>query len=186
MYRPFLFSCLLLINSLFLSAQQILPLSLPEATDYFLSNNLSLLAEKYAIDKAEAEVIQAKLFDNPVISFEQNIYNRNNRKYFDFGRESQQMVEIEQLISIAGQRNNRIRVEKINHEMAVFQFEELLRTLRSELNETFIGLYYANKSISVYDREITYLGQLVEVYKQQEHKGNISLLEFTQIGRAHV
>ena len=181
MYRLFLFSFFLIIHSFFSSAQQLIPFTLLEAEEQFMSNNLSLLAEKYAIEKAEAEVLQARLFDNPVISFEQNIYNKNNRKYFDFGRESQQMVEIEQLISIAGQRNNRIRVEKVNHEMAVFQFEELIRTLRSELKEKFISLYYANKSITVYDREIHYLDQLVGIYKQQEHQGNISLLEFTRL-----
>ena len=55
-------------------------LSLEEAVGRFTTCNLSLIAERYNIDMAEAEVIQAKLFDNPVISLEQNIYNRNNGK----------------------------------------------------------------------------------------------------------
>lgn len=42
----------------------------------FLKCNLSLLAERYNVDIAQARLLQAGLFDNPVISFEQNVYNR--------------------------------------------------------------------------------------------------------------
>ncbi len=38
----------------------------------FLERNLSLIAERYNIDKSEVQVTQARLFDNPVISLEQN------------------------------------------------------------------------------------------------------------------
>lgn len=160
---------------------QSIKLTLQEAGERFYTNNLELIAERYNIDMAEAEVIQAKLFENPVISLEQNVYNRLNGKYFDMGKEGEAVVEIEQLIYIAGQRNKRVRVEKLNKEMAVHQFEEVLRTLRSELNSKFIELYYTQKSLSVYDKEIEYLSQLLEVMKVQSDKGNVSLLEKSRI-----
>ena len=160
---------------------QSIKLTLQEAGERFSTNNLELIAERYSIDMAEAEVIQAKLFENPVISLEQNVYNRLNGKYFDMGKEGEAVVEIEQLIYIAGQRNKRVRVEKLNKEMAVHQFEEVLRTLRSELNSKFIELYYTQKSLSVYDKEIEYLSQLLEVMKVQSDKGNVSLLEKSRI-----
>lgn len=157
------------------------PLTLQEAGRQFFANNLELIAERYNIEMAEAEVIQAKLFENPVISLEQNVYNRLNGKYFDMGKEGEAVVEIEQLIYIAGQRNKRVRVEKLNKEMAVHQFEEVLRTLKSELNSKFIELYYTEKSLSIYDKEIEYLQHLLEVMKEQNDKGNISLLEKSRI-----
>nr|WP_129733643.1 TolC family protein [Parabacteroides goldsteinii] len=160
---------------------QTIKLNLQEAGQRFTTCNLELIAERYNIDRAEAEVIQARLFENPVISLEQNVYNRLNGKYFDVGREGEAVVEVEQLIYIAGQRNKRVRVEKLNKEMAVYQFEEVLRTLRSELNSKFIELYYTGKSLSVYDKEIVYLQQLLEVMKEQSAKGNISLLEKSRI-----
>lgn len=156
-------------------------LTLQEAGRQFFVNNLELIAERYNIEMAEAEVIQAKLFENPVISLEQNVYNRLNGKYFDMGKEGEAVVEIEQLIYIAGQRNKRVRVEKLNKEMAIHQFEEVLRTLKSELNSKFIELYYTEKSLSIYDKEIEYLQQLLEVMKEQNDKGNISLLEKSRI-----
>lgn len=160
---------------------QSVKLTLQEAGQRFAACNLELIAERYNIDIAEAGVIQARLFENPVISLEQNVYNRLNGKYFDVGKEGEAVVEIEQLIYIAGQRNKRVRVEKLNKEMAVYQFEEVLRTLRSELNSKFIEIYYTRKSLSVYDKEIDYLERLLEAMKEQNEKGNISLLEKSRI-----
>ena len=67
---------------------------------------------------AQAQVLQAKLFENPVISLEQNVYNRLNGKYFDFGKEGEMVVGIEQVIRLAGQRNKQVKLEKINKEIA--------------------------------------------------------------------
>lgn len=156
-------------------------LTLQEAEKRFLARNLSLIAERYNIDMAQAQVTQARLFDNPVISLEQNIYNRLNGKYFDLGSEGESAVEIEQVIQIAGQRNKRVRLERVNKEIAEYQFEEVLRTLRSELNKTFVEVYFLTRSISVYDKEIESLGQLLRATKEQQSKGNVSLLESSRL-----
>ena len=181
MCRPVLL-ILLMIHVWAGAAQEgVVRLSLDDALERFAACNLSLIAERYNMDMAEAQVVQAKLFENPVISLEQNIYNRNNGKYFDLGKEGEAVVEIEQMIYVAGQRNKRVRLEKINKEMAAYQFEEVLRTLRGELKVKFVDLYYTRKSLSVYDREIGYLETVLDVYKEQNAKGNISLLEKSRI-----
>ena len=79
-------------------------LTLKDAGQLFLKQNLSLIAARYDMDIAQAQVLQARLFENPVISLEQNVYNRLNGKYFDMGKDGESGVEIEQVISIAGQR----------------------------------------------------------------------------------
>lgn len=154
-----------------------LKLTIHEAERYLADHNLRLLAEHYAVDQAEARVIQAKLFDNPVISFEQNVYNRINGRYFDFGKEGESAVELEQLIYIAGQHNKRVKLEKINHEMSAYQYEEVARSLRGELRQKFVELYFTRRSLTVYDDEIRAINDLLAIYKTQQEKGNISLLE---------
>lgn len=181
MYRPVLLILLMIRVWTGAAQEEVVRLSLDDALERFAACNLSLIAERYHVDMAEAQVTQAKLFENPVISFEQNVYNRNNGKYFDLGKEGEAVVEIEQLIYIAGQRNKRVRLEKLNKEMAVYQFEEVIRTLRGELKEKFVDLYYTRKSLSVYDREIGYLSTVLDVYKEQNAKGNVSLLEKSRI-----
>lgn len=173
---------LLFLSLLFSGAKaSVVSLSLKESEQRFSEHNLEVIAERYNIDIAEAQVVQAKLFENPVVSLEQNVYNRLNGRYFDFGKQGETIVEVEQLIYIAGQRNKRVRLEKINKEMALYQFEEVLRTLRSELKEKFIALYFTQKSQSIYDREIDSLAHLLVVLKEQNEKGNVSLLEKSRI-----
>ena len=181
MYRPVLLILLMIRVWTGVAQEGVVRLSLDDALERFAACNLSLIAERYHVDMAEAQVTQAKLFENPVVSFEQNVYNRNNGTYFDLGKEGEAVVEIEQLIYIAGQRNKRVRLEKLNKEMAVYQFEEVIRTLRGELKEKFVDLYYTRKSLSVYDREIGYLSTVLDVYKEQNAKGNVSLLEKSRI-----
>ena len=147
----------------------------------FLERNLSLIAERYNIDMAQAQVLQAKLFENPVISLEQNVYNRLNGKYFDFGKEGEAVVEIEQVIHLAGQRNKQVRLEKINKEIAEYQFEEVMRTLRQELNEKFVEVYFLSKSIAIYEKEVNSLQVLLGGMKIQQEKGNISLMEISRL-----
>ena len=158
-----------------------LQLSLKDAEKMFLERNLSLIAERYNIDKAQAQVTQARLFDNPVISLEQNVYNRLNGKYFDVGKEGEATAEIEQVINLAGQRNKRVRLEKVNKEIAEHQFEEVLRTLRSELNKTFVEICFSTRSIGIYDKEIESLSLLMKAFREQQNKGNISLLESSRL-----
>ncbi len=172
MNRVFLISFFLLLTG-GICAQQATTgtLTLKEAEQRFLERNLSLIAERYNIDMAQAQVLQARLFENPVISLEQNVYNRLNGKYFDFGKEGETVVEVEQVIRLAGQRNKQIKLEKINKEIAEYQFEEVMRTLRQELNEKFVQVYFLSKSISIYEKEVNSLQELLAGMKLQQEKG---------------
>ncbi|MFT0409315.1 TolC family protein [Bacteroides thetaiotaomicron] len=181
MNRAFLFLLFLLLAGKMCAQQVAGTLTLKEAEQRFLERNLSLIAEQYNIDMAQAQVLQAKLFENPVISLEQNVYNRLNGKYFDFGKEGEAVVEIEQVIHLAGQRNKQVRLEKINKEIAEYQFEEVMRTLRQELNEKFVEVYFLSKSIAIYEKEVNSLQVLLGGMKIQREKGNISLMEISRL-----
>lgn len=181
MNRAFLFLLFLLLAGKMCAQQVAGTLTLKEAEQRFLERNLSLIAERYNIDMAQAQVLQAKLFENPVISLEHNVYNRLNGKYFDFGKEGEAVVEIEQVIHLAGQRNKQVRLEKINKEIAEYQFEEVMRTLRQELNEKFVEVYFLSKSIAIYEKEVNSLQVLLGGMKIQQEKGNISLMEISRL-----
>lgn len=181
MNRAFLFLLFLLLAGKMCAQQVAGTLTLKEAEQRFLERNLSLIAERYNIDMAQAQVLQAKLFENPVISLEQNVYNRLNGKYFGFGKEGEAVVEIEQVIHLAGQRNKQVRLEKINKEIAEYQFEEVMRTLRQELNEKFVEVYFLSKSIAIYEKEVNSLQALLGGMKIQQEKGNISLMEISRL-----
>lgn len=113
MMRQITFTLFLIFSCSLWAQSNPLKLTMKEAEELFRTHNLLLVAEYYNVDMAQAQVVQAKLFDNPIITLEQNIYNRLNGKYFDLGKEGESGVQIEQAINLAGQRNKRIRLERL-------------------------------------------------------------------------
>ncbi len=160
---------------------QTVELTLQEADSLFLARNIDLLAEKCNISMADAAITQAKLYHNPVISLEENVYNRLSHRYFDFGHESEQLVNVDQLISIAGQHSNVVKEARSGHDVAVARFEELLRNLRAELHQTFVKLYFAQRNMKIYQNEIVSLRTTLDQLMVQEKKGNISRIETARI-----
>ncbi len=179
----------ILLISLFLSVVPVfsqvsgdtIVLTLPEAEKMFLEGNLSILAKKYDIDAAKASVIQAKLWNNPVVQIEQNVYNPVVRQYVGISPSGETAIQVQHLIYIAGKRNKRIAIEKTNLQIAEYEFYDLLRTLKSELRSTFFDLYFEYRALQVYDREINALRRLSEAISAQYEKGNASLRETIRI-----
>ena len=113
-------------------------ITLREAEERFLKNNLQLLAGRFNIDAAKAEVYQAGLWSNPNISIEQNAYNKFTRRYFDMTKTGNTEVQLQQLILLAGKRDKQIRLAEINSQIAENSFYDLLRALKFELRTEFL------------------------------------------------
>src|SRR5690606_5654663 len=90
-----------------------------EAETIFLQRNLRLLAGKLDIEMAKAQVIQARLWPNPVLSIgEVNLWSNQGaealgRLFGDWGNHAQVAVDMEQLIQTAGKRKKLVAVEEI-------------------------------------------------------------------------
>lgn len=163
------------------SFSQTIDLTMQEADSLFMARNIDLLVERCNISMADAAVTQAKLYHNPVISLEENVYNRLNKRYFDFGRNSEQLINIDQLINIAGQHSNVVKEARSEHNVVVARFEELLRNLRAELHKTFVKLYFVQRNMKIYQNEIVSLRTTLDQLTTQEKKGNISQIETARI-----
>lgn len=177
--QKLLFISINLLFSTIAGGQNNVKLNISEADSVFLSQNLNLLAQKYEVNKAEAMLIQASLFENPTVSFEQIAYNQDTRQYFN--TTSQHAVEIEQVIAISGRRSKQKEIERYNIEIARQEFEMVLRELKYVLHTGLIDAVYTQKSISIFDKEIEYLEKLIKVYDVQYSKGNVSLLEKSRL-----
>lgn len=156
-------------------------LTLDLADSLFRQRNLDMLAAKYNIDQAEGKIIQSKLYANPVIELDENVYNRLNGKYFDFGKQSEQLVSVDQLIYIAGQHHNRVSMAKNECNTVKDEFTNTLRNLHYDLNQTFIKLYYAQQNIKLFKQELFSLHDVLKGLKAQEEKNNISKIETARI-----
>jgi cobalt-zinc-cadmium efflux system outer membrane protein len=157
-------------------ASDTLKLTVKQAEDQFIKNNLSLLISRYNIDNASAQIITARLFQNPDFSFANGIHATGVPNAF-----SEQSVSVSQLFYTAGKRNKNIQLAKIGVEQAKYQFFDLLRTLKFTLRNDFYTIYYNEQSAKVYNEEITSLSKTLTVFKEQYTKGNIAQKEVLRI-----
>lgn len=164
------------------STKDTLGLTLQQAEKIFLQKNLSLLSQKFNVAAAKAQIIQARLWNNPTFSFTQGVYNPETGKYFQTGEKTgEEAMEVQQLFLLAGKRNKQINIAKTNYRLAEDQLFDLLRTLKFTLRTDFYHIYYLQQSAKVYQQEIASLQTLVSAFKVQSANGNIAATEVVRI-----
>ncbi|OON65852.1 hypothetical protein B0919_23350 [Hymenobacter sp. CRA2] len=156
-------------------------LDLAQAEKQFVDHNFALLAQRYSVSAAEAQILQARLWDNPTISLEQNVYNPGTRKYFDVTKTGNSIVQVQQLFAIAGRRKAAANAAQQAALAEQFTLQDLLRTLRYQLRTTYYDLYFKQQSLRVYDRQIAEFRRTIGLYEGQYQKGNIALKDVVRL-----
>jgi cobalt-zinc-cadmium efflux system outer membrane protein len=154
-------------------------LTLVKADSLFVKNNVQLLAQKCNVDAARAQVLQNRLWDNPTLSVNQNVYNtevslNGADRWFPVSSNGETNVQVQQLITIAGKRNKRIKLAEITAQKTEYQFYDLLRTLKYQLRSDFYKIYFTQQTLAVYAKEVESLGKLISAFEVQFQKGQVS------------
>lgn len=148
-------------------------MSLLECENAFQQNNLQLLAEQYSINMADADILQAKIWELPQMSGYINAYNPQDKRVLDAGRAKG--FEVTQLIYMGGKKKNEIAFARSNKELAQLQFSQLLVELRTQLHTNYYNLYYEKLKLENTNKQLGYMNDLLKAYKVQSAKGNVSL-----------
>lgn len=148
-------------------------MTLLECEDAFRKNNLSLLAQQYDINQAEADVIQAKIWELPQLEVATNAYDPQNKRVLHVGASKD--VSVSQLLYLGGKKKNEIEFAKSNVELAKVQFSQVLANLRAQLRTTFYALYFEQHKLADINIQLDYLNNLLTAYKEEGKKGNVSL-----------
>lgn len=162
---------LFVVISSFMTAQR--PMSLSDCEEAFQKNNLQLLAEQYNINMADADILQAKIWELPQLSGQINAYNPEDKKIFDIAHAKG--AQVTQLIYMGGKKKNEIAFAKSNKELAQLQFSQLLIDLRVQLRTAYFNLYYENLKLENTNKQLGYMNDLLKAYRIQSAKGNVSL-----------
>lgn len=160
-------------------------LSLKEAEAAFLTNNLLLLSARYRVSAAQAEELQAQLYNNPELSAEVAAYS-NSRKWLDAGAYGQKSFGVDQLITLAGKRNKRALLAKEQTHHQTLALYELLRTLRYELRQNFFTVLYANELIEKFDEQIQLLKKIIDAYDEQAARKNVPLRDAVRLKTEYI
>lgn len=180
-------SYLAVIALCFVGKTQAQPYGLPQLEAQFLQQNSELLASKFNIEKADAEIVQEKLWSNPTLSISEvnlwKTYQVEEQPFLfgKYGNNQQISVELEQLIETAGKRKKRIAVKELEKKNSIFEFEELLRELKKELRQTYYSLGRLNQQEVQLKNMVDLFVQLQSQYEKQAQLQNIPKADFFRV-----
>ncbi|APU99702.1 hypothetical protein BV902_10340 [Sphingobacterium sp. B29] len=158
-----------------------------EIEQVFLAHNLTLMAQRFHMQQAEAAVLQAKLWPNPTISIsEVNLWKNPSSESFpaligNYGKYQQVAIELEQTIEMAGKRKKRVRLQLLEKENARLQFEELLRNLKYDLRSQCLELQILQEKEKLYNSQVDIFQTLAKSYQNQWKEGNVSEMDYLRI-----
>jgi len=159
-----------------------LKITFPDAEKQFIENNLSLLAQKYNVDASKALIQQAKLWDNPVLSTDQNIHDGSTNKFFNHSNGGGQIfVQLNQVFATAGKRGKQVKVAEDDAKVQEAAFNDLMRNLRYNLQLDFSQLGSLNAQQLVYQNEIKSATELVNAIQKSFDVGNTSMKDLIRL-----
>ncbi|HVW95548.1 MAG TPA: TolC family protein [Mucilaginibacter sp.] len=161
-----------------------LHLSFREAEKQFLEKNFALLAQKYNVESSKALIQQAKLWDNPVLSTDQNVHDGGSNKFFyhnDAQGLGEVFVQLSQVFTTAGKRGKQVQVAKDNALVQQAEFDDLMRNLRYNLRLDFSQLGTLQAQGKVYQNEIAAATDLVNSMQKSYDAGNISMKDLVRL-----
>jgi len=160
----------------FSPSAKFLQLSLSEAMELFLKQNLDLIIAHYGIDAAQGRLITARLFPNPT-------FNVNTLSSYTQGCHMSTCgavgPSVTQLFEVAGKRGFRIRAAELRSLSIEAQFEDAVRQLGFTLKESYFRVQRQRGHLSI-DQHA--LGILVKLLQPDRGKRFESELERIRLG----
>lgn len=153
----------------------------------FLQKNYVLIANKFNVDRIDAEIIQEKLWQNPTLSISEvnlwKTYNVEEQPYLfgKYGKNQQISVELEQLIETAGKRKKRVAIKELEKNSALFEYEELLRELKKELRQTYFSLARIQSEKKELQNSVDLFEQMMTQYQRQADLKNVPKADFYRL-----
>lgn len=159
-----------------------LKINFQDAEKQFIENNLSLLAQKYNVDASKALIQQAKLWDNPTLSTDQNIHDGSTNKFFNHSNGGGQIfVQLSQVFATAGKRGKQVRVAEDDAKVQEAAFNDLMRNLKYNLQLDFSQLATLNAQQFVYQNEVSSATSLVNAIQKSYDAGNTSMKDLIRL-----
>ncbi|MFT3750450.1 MAG: TolC family protein [Agriterribacter sp.] len=176
----------LLVSNTAIAQRDTLNINLQQADSIYLINNFYLLAASMNLEASKAEIIQARLYPNPVLTAEVNAYDPENRKVFHMGRSGQKLLQVEQLILLGGKKKAEIEIAKINVKIAELEFEQLARQLKFRLHKDLFTIGQKQLLLERYNSQLALLNTLLTAYQVQADKGNVPLKDVVRLKGAYM
>jgi cobalt-zinc-cadmium efflux system outer membrane protein len=151
-------------------------LTIEQAIDEALENNLGLLAERANLSIAEASTITAGLRPNPVLSFSTDSMNT---KAINLGP-PEIALRIDVPIETADKRQRRLEAAGYNRAIAEIQLLDAIRKVKLDVYQAGLNFLQAKAQLQLALSGLKLLEEFVDVNVSRVRAGSISVLELTR------
>lgn len=158
-----------------------LHVTLRQADSLFVARSYYLLASSMNIGAGRAQVLQAKLFINPVFTADVNAYDPENDRVFHVGPSGQKGFQIDQLILLGGKRKSQIELAKTDVAIAELEFQNLARQLKFRLHTKLAEIGQKQVLLKKYNAQLALLDTIMTSNERQVVKGNVPLKDLVRL-----
>ena len=169
--------------------QDTLKLTLEQAQQIFIQKNFALIAQKFNVNIAEAGLEQAKLWYNPNLFVETNLYNGYSHKFLPYGKQGDLVnptggvfnIQLQQVLSLTASRSKLVKLAQSNVALQQSAFQDIMRNARVSLAQTFGNLSNEQAKLRMLDEERARLETLLAAFRAQLKLGIIAPYEVTRL-----
>lgn len=170
-------------------AQDTLRLSLDQAQELFVKKNFVLIAQKFNVNIAEAGVQQARLWYNPNLFVETNLYNGYTHKVLPYGKQTDLLnptggvlnIQLQQVLSLTSSKSKLVKLAESNVAIQQVAFEDVMRNARFMLAQTYGNLVSEQAKLRMLNEEKIRLENLLTAFRAQLKLGVLAPYEVTRL-----
>jgi outer membrane protein, heavy metal efflux system len=154
-------------------------ITLDEAVEIFMRQNLQLVAARYDIETADAEKLTARLRPNPQISFGLSDLPVNlsgpiiKEQTYDYG--------VSRTFELGGKRSKRIETADANSDLARGQFQMVVWQLANDLKRKFYTVLLNQSLLNLARENETTFAEIVKHTTELVNAGEISGLDLDRV-----
>jgi len=154
-------------------------LTLGDAIDVFLQQNLAIVAARYEIETADAEKLTARLRPNP--EFDASFDDLPLDFSGPFFREQEISYGISQTFELGGKRRKRINAANANAELARANFQVTMWQLTNDLKRKFYTVVLAEDLLKLAEDNEKTFGEILKHSTELVQQGEIAGLDLRKI-----
>jgi len=154
-------------------------LTLADAIDVFLQQNLAIVAARYEIETADAEKLTARLRPNP--EFDASFDDLPLDFSGPFFREQEISYGISQTFELGGKRRKRINAANANSELARANFQVTMWQLTNDLKRKFYTVVLAEDLLRLAEDNEKTFGEILKHSTELVQQGEIAGLDLRKI-----
>jgi cobalt-zinc-cadmium efflux system outer membrane protein len=152
--------------------------TLDDAVQEAVQHNLSLLAERFNVQVADAAILTASLKPNPVMTV--NVF-RPDRGLVDAGISPyEEVLRTDYVIERGGKRERRVEQATLAKSVAELQLLNTTRMLILDVQNAFVDVQLAKLNLALARENLQAFNSVVEINTERARAGDLSQLELSR------